>query len=501
MTWSDPAYEAVADLLVQRTGLLFGPARRQGAEAGIRRAMGRARIGDPRRYLELLAADAAALDDLVVELTIGETYFFREPAQFAFLRRVVLPDLVQRFGPSASVRAWSAGCASGEEAYSLAIVLMEEGTGPQTHLLATDISRASLAKARRAVFGAWSMRGEGAAAARPYLFPDGDNRFLLDDRIRRRVHFEYLNLALDHYPSLATDTWGMHVIFCRNVLIYFNAETIQAVARRLHDSLAPGGWLLTAASDPPLAPYARFETVTTEAGVLYRRNAGVFSIGDGDRRTRGQGDKGTRGTESIQSAPPPPVQETFPAPLVPLSPCPLVPLSPCPLVSVASDPIAEARQAFAEGQYDRAADLTRGLPDDVAACTLHVRSLANLHVGRAAQASAEAVGGDPLSAELHFLHGVLLVGLGRDDDAARAMRRVLYLDRSLAVAHFTLGAILERVGDADGARRAYRNARDLSRARPVDEAAPLSDGEPAGRLAEAAAMQLAVLDAAEEETR
>ena len=80
------------------------------------------------------------------------------------------------------------------------------------------------------------------------------------------------------------------------------------------------------------------------------------------------------------------------------------------------------------------------------------------------------------------------------------MRRVLYLDRSLAVAHFTLGSILERIGDADGARRAYRNARDLSRARPHDEVAPLSDGEPAGRLADAAAMQLAVLDAAEEKT-
>ena len=178
MTWTHPAFEAVADLLVRRTGLVFGPTRRDGAEAGMRRAMGRAGVREPERYRDLLEADADALDDLVVELTVGETYFFREPAQFQFLRREVLPDLRLRHGPGAAVRAWSAACASGEEAYSLAILLVEEGAGPHSHLLATDISRAALAKARRAVYGAWSLRGEGAAAAAPYLKPDG-GRFAL----------------------------------------------------------------------------------------------------------------------------------------------------------------------------------------------------------------------------------------------------------------------------------------------------------------------------------
>ena len=449
MSWSDPAYEAVADLLVRRTGLLFGPPRRLGAEAGIRRAMGRARVADPTRYLDLLNADAAALDDLVVELTVGETYFFRETGQFDFLRRVVLPELARRGGPAPGVRAWSAGCASGEEAYSLAIVLTEEGAEARTHLLATDISRASLVKARRAVFGVWSLRGEGAAAARSYLLPraekdeGGRGGFVLDDRIRRRVHFEYLNLALDHYPSLATDIWGMNIIFCRNVLIYFNAETIEAVARRLYETLAPGGWLFTAASDPPLAPHARFETVTTDAGVLYRRNAGSMHCffplptleRQGEEGTWGQGeegarrgDKGTRGQGASRTSSPGTQGQDWGRnprsfPLFPLSPCPLVPSSPCPLLSSGerrrSRPARRARQALAEGDYDHAAELTRGRPDDAAACTLHVRSLANLDVGRAERACVEAMGRHPLSAELHFLHGVLLVGLGLDGDAAR----------------------------------------------------------------------------------
>ena len=98
--------------------------------------------------------------------------------------------------------------------------------------------------------------------------------------------------------------------------------------------------------------------------------------------------------------------------------------------------------------------------------------------------------------EISYLHGVLLLDRGRVEEAAAALRRVLYLDRTLAPAHFTLGSVLLRGGDLSGARRAYRNARDLCAACPPDQVLPLSDGERAGRLAEAAEAQLALLDAA-----
>ena len=128
------------------------------------------------------------------------------------------------------------------------------------------------------------MRGEGADAAKPYLQPY-EGRFLVAEHIHRRVNFEYLNLALDVYPSLTTDTWGMDIILCRNVLIYFDPQAIRAVARRLYQALAVGGWLLTAASDPPLAAYAPFETVTTDAGLLYRRNPAAIADKGGAKRS------------------------------------------------------------------------------------------------------------------------------------------------------------------------------------------------------------------------
>jgi chemotaxis protein methyltransferase CheR len=103
-----------------------------------------------------------------------------------------------------------------------------------------------------------------------------------------------------------------------------------------------------------------------------------------------------------------------------------------------------------------------------------------------------------LATELHYLHAVLLLDLGRVEAAARAASRVLYLDRTLAVAHLLVGSIAERRGDRAGAHRAYRNAQQLCCARPADEVVPLADGEPAGRLAEVAAVQLAALETPEE---
>jgi Flp pilus assembly protein TadD len=99
----------------------------------------------------------------------------------------------------------------------------------------------------------------------------------------------------------------------------------------------------------------------------------------------------------------------------------------------------------------------------------------------------------PLSTELHYLHAVLLLENDRHAEAAQAAQRLVFLDRSLAIGHFLLGSVLRHVGDFNGARRSFRNARDLCARRPVDEAVPLTDGEVAGRLAEAAEVQLAGL--------
>jgi chemotaxis protein methyltransferase CheR len=488
MSWSDPAFAAAARLVTQRTGLSFPPSRQDSAEAAMRRAMKGTACPDAGKLRQRLEAEGRAFDALVDDLTVGETYFFREPAQFEFLRREVLPEICRRRGTDHELRAWSAGCASGEEAFSLAMVCAELGLAGRIHLLATDLSRTALVRARRATFGAWSFRDEGMARAQPYLTRSG-TAYTVDKRIRRLVTFAHLNLAADGYPSFANGTWGMDLILCRNVLIYFDPEAIGKVVQCLFSALAPGGWLLTASSDPPVAQLAPFETVLTEAGVFCRRPL------DAERPE-------VQKPEDLR--PWPVLSEASDGDRLPTVP-PSLPVrkeqgsdlsfradQPCPSDEV----LADAHRALARGDYRQAAILTGPLLADPVAAGLHIRALANLDAAQAERACAAAVQRHALQPELHYLHAVLLIDHKRDEEAAHKLRQVIYLDRSLAIAHFTLGALLVRRGDPAGARRAYRNARELCARRPADEEVPLAEGERAGRLAEAAAYQLALLDAA-----
>lgn len=480
MSWTEPGFEAVARLVGSRTGLSFGPDRRAGVEMGVRRAMARAGVADLDRYPAVVALGGLALDDLLSELTVPETYFFREPAQFAFLRRRALPEVLGRRGPGHSVRVWSAACSTGEEAYSLAIVLAEEGLAGRSRVLGTDLSAASLAKARRGIYGAWSVRGESAEVARRHLRPEG-RLFAVPEAARLAVEFSVHNLAPGDTPDRPgpPGPTGLDVIFCRNVLIYFGRETVRAVARRLYGALAPGGWLFTASSDPRLCDAAPFEVIDDESGLFYRRPVDP------------QGDP-----------PPDPVAPLSATPAwLPLPPSPGADgPGPCPgpVTAACGDEsaagaVAAASAELDRGEYAAAAGRTLGLLGWPAANVVHVRALAELNAEGAESACALGVARHPLSAELRALHAVLLAGLGRDDEAVAAARRAIYLDRTLALAHYVLGSVLRRGGDAESARRAFRNARDLCAARPAAEAVALSGGESAGRMAESARVQLLLL--------
>ncbi len=482
---NDSGYEAVLRLLAARTGLAFRANQRDATMQGIERTMDRLDVSNMHRFARLLEHDTAALDDLIVELTVGETYFFREPAQFEQIRGTIFPEIRRRRGVAHTLRIWSAGCASGEEPYSLAILCDQEGLGPLAHILATDISSDALAKAREGSYRKWSLRGESMAAAKDFLTLQ-DDRYQLHARICKQVQFEFLNLALDVYPSHVTGTMNMDLILCRNVLIYLGTKAIGDVARRLYDSLADGGWLITASGDPPLDDYANFETVVTNSGLFYRRPLIEKDVKETLPRI-GQNLPSTISPErsSPRSTMKSPVRQANPA----LG-------SRLPEVTLRVDALAEAARLLEQGYYGRAAEVTEPWLTEVEACVLHVKAVANIDTRRAVQKGEEAAKLHPLSPELHYLHAVLLLEVNQDTEAADAARRAIFLDRRLAIAHFTLGSILQRRGNLDEARRHFRNARDLCQLVLPDEIVPYSEGETAGRLAAAAVVQLAAIDAA-----
>ncbi len=233
------------DAVAQRLGLSFDDSKRDFLGEVLLKRIGATGSGDSFSYLQFLLSGApsgAEIGALAEELTVGETYFFRHPDQFRAFTEVGLLPQMRSPAKNTRMRILSAGCASGEEAYSLAILLRQhvpDASRHDTRVVAIDVNAASLAKAARAQYSPWSLRGMPDEIRQRYF--RGDKAFNLDESVRELVSFEMHNLADD-----APDFWRpdrFDVIFCRNVVMYFTPEAACAVIARLTRSLVRGGLL------------------------------------------------------------------------------------------------------------------------------------------------------------------------------------------------------------------------------------------------------------------
>lgn len=479
--WSTPDVARIARWLHAHAGLAFPVNRRESAELGIRRVMDRAKINSVPEFGNRLQRGGALLDDLIAELTIGETYFLREPNQLEFIRREVFPAISGRDGSCRAVRVWSAGCASGEEPYSLAMLLHKSKCLETARIIGTDLSVARLVTARRARYRSWSMRGVPESVVKQYFESDG-KVFTLKTELRKAVDFQLLNLAEDAYPSSATGVFGMDVILCRNVLIYFDPPTVAQVAQRLLNTLSDDGWLFLGASDPSLSGLVPCDVVMTGAGIAYRKpGAAKNSIpgtvfpsrvagADPTDTSRIEGRAAGNGHFHFQHA------DTHLPAGIPQA----VPLDSFPRHS-------HIELAYAAGEYERAGELAlealkTGDSSEIVSVTL-VRSLANRGMLReAVDAVAAALKRNKTSAELHYLQSVLHAQAGQHGEAGKSARRALYLDPELVVAHLSLADALARTGDSRAAKTAFRNAEHLLDSVPAESSVRATDGETAGRL-------------------
>lgn len=488
--------DRVSAVVRRRAGLVFDLPRRPVLETGVRTAMGRANSRNPEQYLARLDHERALFDDLLAEITIGETYFFRDVEQFALLRERIIPDLIRRRGnrtDGVPLRLWSAGCASGEEPYSLAILLHQFGCLAGAQLLGTDVSLPALRQARQARYSRWSLRGVSEELITTYFHRSGD-RFTLIPAIRGTVDFRYLNLADTEYPSLLSGAWGMDLILCRNVLIYVAADRVAEIAQRLLDSLADDGWLLLGSADPLLTELIPCSAEITPAGLAYRRG------GRGSSKLAAVSVLPRRLPVATPSSPPPsppgrtknestrPIEMPETRPRVEPSP------------ASDTEAAAEAARFYSAREYRSAADAaTHALAtdaDDATVWILLINALVNCGAfGEAETKCREARDRHGLCAELTSLHAFVLLEAGHHREAAMTARQALYLNPGLSVAHLALGTALLRARDASGAERAFRNAERLLAALPSDSPVPGAGDEPAGRLVELARTQLALLRA------
>lgn len=442
MRGSTSDVETVADHLTRRMGLSFAGSRRSQLMREITDAMAAAGIASGAVYCARIDADEGEFDELVARVTVGESYFFREPGQIELLRKTILPERRRAVGATRPLRLWSAGCAAGQEAYTLAMVVEEDGLGGRAKIEATDISNEALRVAEQGLYGRWALRAVTDRQQSAY-FSKTALGFRVHERFTRAVTFRTLNLLDPARPTPA----DIDVIMCRNVLIYFTPEAVVRAGQRLAGALAPGGWLVMGSSDPSLRDIPGLEPTSTPAGTVYRRPATTATsepaLSEPVRPGRRPGPRPG----------PPDIDLTTPGRRFPPSPA------------------VEAAPAGAPART----------PDEAVAT---IRSLGGRgDLAGALDQAVEAVTRFPLDPEVRYLQAVVLMESGRPADAAASAKAALYLDPGLVMAHLALARSEAALGRREAAARSLRTAVALLRALPDDAVVPMSDGESAGRLA------------------
>jgi chemotaxis protein methyltransferase CheR len=435
----------------ERFGLEFPGSRLPDLERAVLRATAHAALTDPEELFVAVEDDPDGpwMRALVAGLTVGETHFFRNEPQFAALERHVLPDLVARHAMDRRLRLWSAGCATGEEAYSLAILLVRllpDLISWDVSVLATDVNEDALHRAREGVYGRWSFRGVPEPLQNEYFESDGEHLSVRAD-VRELVRFERLNLMEEAYPSAATGTVDLDLILCRNVLIYFGPDAMRTVVRRLHGALAEGGWLVLGHAEPSVTADGPFVPRPFPRAVLYQK------VTPAKEDVRPRTTHGSDSAAAGRSRSPSRRRAARPVPTV----GPGRPHPGRPIWKAEPSPVALARLADPEF-------------DDAETSPL---ALAELHAseGRTEEAIAwvtAAIERDPLMPAPYHLQGLLLMEAGELDGALAALRRCVYLDPTFVPGHLSLARLLDLMGQP---RRASRSIENAARVAPSPEAA------------------------------
>lgn len=462
-------------LITDRCGLYFRDYDLKNMESAILERMKVLKIQSDAAYYNLLTSlseKETELRELLNLLTVNHTYFFRNEPQFAALQRKLLPDLIQKklqSGQKPALRVWSAGCSTGEEPYTIAIILRElipDIENWDIQILATDASTQALGKAQQGIYHAQSVRLVPPDCLHKYFATQKageQTQHVLSDDVKRMVTLSFFNLMDEQYPA------EFDVIFCRNVVIYFDMETTINVMRKLHSSLNPDGVLFIgyseslqyisdtftmqeweealyytrakpAAADkeaPKSAPVSAAAVTSTPA----RRDINQIWEEISKAELRAEGEMATRRQR--------------------------------PLSMEIQQHMKDIRLRIVRKDYNVAIRLI----DEAAAEDPHLVELDYLRaevcfnrgmLDDARNILQSALRKDPLFVPAHYLQGYISLQEEKWDDAKKAFQKALYLDARFPLAYFNLAHVYRNQGRSLEAIREYRNALSVLDARSAN---------------------------------
>lgn len=404
------------DFLSRESGIHFDQGKSQNLQHALLERMQKLRINSYQGYYDFLLNSHEAqseTDELFSLVTIPETHFFRNPAQFEVLREFVLPEIISRKDRDKSLRVWSAGCSKGDEPYSLAIAIMEalpDYQSWQMSILATDINRKAISFAQKAVYPEKSIHNLPEGYLERYFKQDGKNH-ILNSEVKGLVNFTYHNLAKRPYPLEDAD-----IIFCRNVIIYFDLETIKRVIENFYQSLKPGGYLFLGHSESLWQINDKFKTVEFPQTFIYQK-----AIAAGKEEVR-------------------------------------------PFIGVPEIKFEEFIDAKEPDKTIVHADFQRAT------------ELANQGNYQEAKGQLKRIiRQDNLHAEAYYLLGVLAYRTGDLKEAEEQFRRVIYIDHNIELAYFNLAQIYASQNKYARATREFNNTIRLLEKKPMDEQVRFSE--------------------------
>ena len=445
------------DLIEERCGLHLDESHRASLGASLLVRMTQLdihRIDDYYDHLRSRLADDG-FGKLINLVTVTETCFLRDPSQFRMLRRHILPTLLAErvAGRKATLRIWSAGCSSGEEAYSIALTLRDMGLylaypNCTFEIVGTDVNTEMLEAARRGVYSARTLRNVDGNYLHRYFRRDG-SRFFLNEEVKRSVRFEYGNLTR---APMTQSSPGYDLVFCKNVAIYFRPERTRHLVRCLHEAVNRGGYLLLGHSESLWQMADGFALIEHEGAFCYRKAGPAPGAADHSPRSHPRS-RSARGTAGHPARSPMPRRRAVP----------------------------EAPRETADGEYERCLAAFRAEEWAKAEAFLNALITSSpgfvpaylllggvfAHRGRYDEAFEQArcvLRLDDLEPRGHLLLGMIAARSGRADEARQSLRRALYLDDSVALAHFWLGNLYRERGDIERACHEYQNVvRDWER--------------------------------------
>jgi len=271
----DPAYLKIRDMIYQISGIYQPEEKLYLLASRCARRMSAVKVNTPAEYLEHLTVRGnrdAELRLLLNEITIGETYMFRSPPQLDALRNVIFPQILQAKSAMGfkRLRLWSAGCSTGEEPYTLAMFLLEESqkflAGWSFEILATDLNDNSLTAAKAGIYGEYALRSTTDLLRRKYFKPYDEKHLQATDQLKSLIRFDRVNLNDD---SKMTFLKGMDLIFCCNVLIYFDLASKRKVMQHFFSNLLPGGYLFLGHAESLYQVDDRFHLVHFPGAIGY----------------------------------------------------------------------------------------------------------------------------------------------------------------------------------------------------------------------------------------